>query len=355
MRPPDMKNSNYLLGQYYYKTMAKYPLFYYYDVKLDDYGIMPTIFNNIKKLCDEGLITATGNTRARKYELNTFLKKEYYEVVEPRIAEDVIWREKILPHMSGIKPNVLEICQYGFTEIVRNVFDHSLSKGFIHGVAQNGINIELWVFDHGVGIFNKIQKDFNLSDVRHALLELSKGKLTSDPKGHSGEGIFFTSRMFDDFTIYSNPLFYTRESRDNEWLVETGEDTKTRMGTLVTMKISPNSSRTSKSVFDECSDEETYGFTRTHIPIELAKYEGEQLVSRSQARRLLARFEQFKEVLLDFQGVSMIGQAFADEIFRVYHFEHPEVTIVWVNAIQDVEKMIKRVKANAPSEQRLLF
>jgi hypothetical protein len=44
--------------------------------------------------------------------------------------------------------------------------------------------------DHGVGIFEKIMKHFNLADAREALLELSKGKLTSDPRNHSGEGIF---------------------------------------------------------------------------------------------------------------------------------------------------------------------
>lgn len=149
-----------------------------------------TIFNNLKKLSDEGLVIASGKTRARKYELKTLFKKEYYERTCTVLAEDAVWRDKILPNLSEIKPNVIEICQYGFTEIVRNVFDHSQSESFIHGVAQNAICIELWVFDHGVGIFNKIKEDFNLSDVRHALLELSKGKLTSDPKRHSEREYF---------------------------------------------------------------------------------------------------------------------------------------------------------------------
>ena len=38
-------------------------------------------------------------------------------------------------------------------------------------------------------------------DKRQALFELSKGKFTTDPSRHSGEGVFFTSRMFDDFEI----------------------------------------------------------------------------------------------------------------------------------------------------------
>ena len=54
-----------------------------------------------------------------------------------------------------------------------------------------------------MGIFKKIQKALDLLDERHAILELAKGKLTTDPKHHTGEGIFFTSRMFDEFTILS--------------------------------------------------------------------------------------------------------------------------------------------------------
>jgi hypothetical protein len=62
------------------------------------------------------------------------------------------------------------------------------------------------VRNDGICIFNKTAEDFNLDDERHAILELSKGKLTSDPSRHNGEGIFFTSRMFDDFAFWE-PIF----------------------------------------------------------------------------------------------------------------------------------------------------
>jgi hypothetical protein len=90
------------------------------------------------------------------------------------------------------------------------------------------------------------------------------------------------------------------------------------------------------------SSGEDYGFTRTHIPVVLAQYGDENLVSRSQAKRLLARFDRFKEVFLDFTGVHTIGPAFADEIFRVFYRQHPEIRLVWVNANSEVEKMIRR-------------
>ena len=307
-----------------------------------------TIVNYLNKLIDEGMVTASGNTRARKYKLRNFVEQNFHEPVVPGMEEDVVWRNKILPHMNNIPPNVVDICQYGFTEILQNVFDHSESQAVSYIIKRNAISVTLFVIDSGIGIFNKLQKHFNLKDPRHALLELSKGKLTSDPDRHSGEGIFFTSRMFDKFMIVSKPLFYGKSFVDGEWLIEIHDSNQT--GTMVFMQISRSSTRTTRSVFDEyTTGDENFGFSRTHVPIQLARYEGEQLVSRSQAKRLLARFDRFSEVFLNFTGVETIGQAFADEIFRVYKTQHPEVKIIFINATPDVEKMIKRALANANS------
>lgn len=66
------------------------------------------------------------------------------------------------------------------------------------------------------------------------------------------------------------------------------------------------------------------------------------LMSRSQAKRLLARCDLFNDVTLDFTHVKQIGQAFADEIFRVFQKQNPDIRIDWVNTNKEVEKMIKR-------------
>jgi hypothetical protein len=74
-------------------------------------------------------------------------------------------------------------------------------------------------------------------------------------------------------------------------------------------------------------------------------YPGEQLVSRAQAKHILAQVTDFSEVLLDFQGVSEIGQAFADEIFRVFQNAHPETRMMALNTSEAIDKMIEHVKA----------
>ena len=112
------------------------------------------------------------------------------------------------------------------------------------------------------------------------------------------------------------------------------------------MCIDINAKQTMKEIFDKyASENDDYGFTKTHVPICLTKYDDGQLVSRSAAKRILARFSDFKEVWIDFKDVPTIGQAFADEIFRVFAISHPDIEIVCTNVNDDVQKMINRAKS----------
>lgn len=117
------------------------------------------------------------------------------------------------------------------------------------------------------------------------------------------------------------------------------------------MVVRRDTERTPGDVFDPfASAEEDYGFTRTAVSVVLARYEGETLVSRSQARRLLARGDQFREIHLDFRGLEVIGPAFADEVFRVYQREHPRISLSWDNATDEVTKMIRKAERAFASE-----
>lgn len=67
-------------------------------------------------------------------------------------------------------------------------------------------------------------------------------------------------------------------------------------------------------------------------------------ITRSQAKRLLQRVDRFKTVVLDFAGVASIGQAFADEVFRVFANTHPDVELVAMHATAQVQQMIRRAE-----------
>lgn len=303
---------------------------------------------HVRQLVNNGVLTASGKTKARKYELKKLVNETFSLDVTQGFEEDVIWRQNILPLMTNLPKNVLDICQYGFTEILNNVLVHSEATKAWVSIERDAMLVTMRINDYGVGIFNKIQRAFNLHDPRHALLELTKGKLTSEQSKHTGEGIFFTSRMFDKLSILSDTLFFIRENKpDDDWLIEV-EDRNQSEGTLVAMEIHTQARQTTLEIFTKATlGELSHDFSRTHVPIKLARYGTEQLVSRSQARRVLARFDQFKEVLLDFQGIAEIGPAFADEIFRVYQNEHPEIRILAIRALPQVQQTINRMKQAA--------
>jgi hypothetical protein len=110
------------------------------------------------------------------------------------------------------------------------------------------------------------------------------------------------------------------------------------------MRLSNNTSRTTKQIFDSFTSGDDYGFTKTVVPVCLTQYGDDKLVSRSQAKRLLARIDKFKTVIFDFNDVESIGQAFADEVFRVFANQHPAMKLVHINANDAVMQMIQRAQ-----------
>lgn len=157
--------------------------------------------------------------------------------------------------------------------------------------------------------------------------------------------------MFDEFVIWSGELSYRRRRQSgDDWLIEAEDLQKFKAGTVVEMVVATNVPWTPLDVIHQFQGD-VVGFTKTHVPISLGKYPGEQLVSRSQAKRVLARFERFSEAILDFQGVQEIGPAFADEIFRVFSDAHPDINIIAIRANLQVTKMIEFVRGSEDPDQ----
>jgi hypothetical protein len=303
-------------------------------------GVSRQVANGyLQALVRDGLVEAEGTTRAKTYRLKTLdaLERSY-----PRegLQEDVVWRELVQPRVASFPENVRDIWHYGATEMINNAIDHSGSATVRVAVRSNALETEVLVADEGEGIFVKIQKALALHDPRESILELAKGKLTTAPEHHTGQGIFFTSRAMDQFEIESHKLRFVHAPRAEDAIVEQGADT---LGTRIRMRLANHSKRVLREVFDAFTDQsEDYAFDKTVVPLKLAQYEGEKLVSRSQAKRVAYRFERFKRVELDFSGISDIGQAFADELFRVFAVAHPEIRMTPINAAPAVAQMIRR-------------
>lgn len=298
---------------------------------------------HLTRLRIKGFVQNVGSHRKPLYELVPVAKLERSYPLNGSVEEHEVWENDIKPFIAGLPLNVMSIWHHAFTEMFNNAIDHSESPRAYVRVTKTALSCSIDLHDDGVGIFRKIAREFQLDNERHALFELSKGKLTTDSRNHSGEGIFFTSRMLDFFVILSSGLYFNHNhEHKNDYLMDSTVDTP---GTLIRMAISNHSSRTTKKIFDKYSGTDgDYGFTKTVVPINLASFGEGGLVSRSQAKRALARVHLFEHVALDFQGVTDIGQAFADQIFRVYANDNPNTRLTVINANATITGMIRRAQ-----------
>jgi DNA-binding Lrp family transcriptional regulator len=253
---------------------------------------------------------------------------------------DVLQRIKLETGIFlDLPKNIERILEYSFLEMLNNAIEHSESNIIKINMQREKNNINFFIRDLGMGIFKNIQKKKKLKDELEAVQDLLKGKQTTMPEKHSGQGIFFTSKLANEFYIKSshrNLLF-------NNNIPDIFLFSENRIkGTKVVFFIDLNSKQNIKDVFDEYSSND-YEFDKTKIYIKLYKLDTDY-ISRSQARRLLVGLDKFKIIVLDFKNVETVGQAFADEIFRVWQNNHSKVKFKIVNSNESIDFMIKRAK-----------
>ena len=299
-----------------------------------------TIHRHLGNLINTRVITKTGTTKSTAY----YIKSKHESVkrysLNQNIDEFFIWRDEFREIFSDLPKNLYVICEYSFTEILNNAKDHSNGTWVKVSVSNDKKAVIICIEDDGIGIFRKLQQYFNLTEMRESILELSKGKVTTNPADHTGEGVFFTSRSIDVMKISANGIAFIRDNDVNDWFIKSEPFHK---GTKVTLKINHNNQRSLTNIFKKYQDDESLAFDKTEIVIKLAQLDGERYISRSQAKRVLRNLDdKFTLITLDFSGVIIVGQGFVDEVFRVYQNKHPNVKITYMNANDDVLFMIKR-------------
>jgi hypothetical protein len=197
------------------------------------------------------------------------------------------------------------------------------------------------ISDDGIGVFARVAASQWARSSFEAVEELSKGKLTTDPEHHTGEGLFFTPRAVRHFTLDANGVRWTVDGRREDMTMETLD---TPPGTTATVLLAPTPERSLTEVFDRYTTD--FAFDRTKTVVRLFDY-GATFMSRSEGKRLTRRLEGFREVVLDFTGVRRVGQGFADQVFRVWQRAHPEVTLVPIHMEEAVAFMVERARRAA--------
>jgi len=302
-------------------------------VTSEKFGIsLPAVYKHMDRLVSENQLIK----KAGRFVIQSKRSKYVYSN-DRTISEDAVWERDIKKHFSGVSENARHIWVYGFLEIFNNAIEHSRGRTIRVVMEENRIFTSIAISDDGIGIFNNLKTHFSLTDEKDALLELAKGKRTTNKTRHSGQGIFFVSKVFDDFLIISDGTTFSPKEDSGRIKID-----RHKFSTLVFMRLANSSGRKLKDVFDEFSTEIPGDFDKTVVPVHLAN--SGDLVSRSQARRVLSGLELFREVVLDFRKVEYIGQAFADEIFRVFPNMNPNTEITAQNANKEIQNMIFRAQ-----------
>lgn len=299
------------------------------------------IHRHLRSLTDQGKLFAEGAGRGARYVArreSVRFKRKTAGLEESSLYRDLVAQ---LPDLSRLPEPAERILHYAFTELVNNAIDHSKAPEVRGELRASPSVIVVEIEDEGIGAFENVRRSLSLGSEIEAVGELSKGKTTTDPARHSGQGIFFSSKAVDLFELESGSVRWLVDNRRKDFALGA---IPPRRGTRVRFEVDRNTQRRLRDVFDEYTTD--LAFDRTRTIVRLFAH-GTAFVSRSEARRLLHGLEKFREVVLDFAGVDLVGQGFADEVFRVWARAHPETRLLPVDMVEPVEFMVRRAIAEA--------
>ncbi len=261
------------------------------------------------------------------------------------LQEDLPWSRDFAPFFE-FRPEVSRMVQHAFAELLNNAIDHSGGESVTVSMRQTAMHVQLLVSDDGCGVFEHIQQAFDIDDPTLAMLELSKGKLTSQPDRHLGHGLYFTARLADIFDLHANAsAFQYRGSERRNW--HAGKPLP-RRGTSIFWALALDTPRTLDAVLRSHSvDGAGYAFDRTTVPLRLMVGPHHGLASRAQAKRVVSRLQAFRHAEVDFSGIDEIGHGFADELFRVHSQLHPGLELVPVGMAPRVAALVNAIRSSA--------
>jgi anti-sigma regulatory factor (Ser/Thr protein kinase) len=316
----------------------------------------------IAQLIEEKLLIRIGSTRNAFYILPDYAKAHPHILPNKffrRLKNSQLEEHKILaeieekfPRISELKEHIRNIFTFAFSEMLNNAIEHSQSKNISVEISLTGDELWFIINDTGVGVFRNVMRKRKLKSELEAIQDILKGKTTTIPKSHTGQGIFFTSKASDVFILDSFGHQMTVNNRTHD--VVARRIGANKRGTRVIFRIKTNSHKHLSDVFKKYTnlkDDSDYGFDKTEIRVKLYTAGGVN-ISRSQARRILHGLEKFRIISFDFDKVPMIGQAFADEIYRVFHNKYPSIELQEINMNEAVKFMIERAKTDAKRSQK---
>ncbi|HEY0714273.1 MAG TPA: DUF4325 domain-containing protein [Polyangia bacterium] len=313
------------------------------------------VHRQLAQMVRAGALTSSGKGRATRYRLTRAAPPSAAPAFTRRydregLAEDQVWTEvaAALPglaadQVTAERKNARAAMAYTLTEMVNNAIDHSGAATVEVRAGSDAQSFWFEVRDEGVGAFENVRAGLNLPDPLAGLQEISKGKRTTQPARHSGEGIFFSSKLADVFELRANGLAWMVDNRRQDHALGA---IPAAPGTTVRIEIARDKAEAPEAIFARYTHDFEFDTTRTVV--KLFAY-GVRFVSRSEAKRLLETLDRFRHVIIDFAGVEAVGQGFADEVFRVWANAHPSIELRAENMSPPVAFMVERARAARPT------
>jgi len=303
-------------------------------------GVSPaTAHRLLQALAERGVLQLFGKGPASRYCLRRIRRRFRRDGLE----EDRAWSgvAEAIARVRRIPPEESRSLRYAATEVINNAVEHSRGSSVTVAVDFAAGSTVTRVQDDGVGVFRRVCEDFGFPTPEEAIVQLEKGKLTSDPTQHSGEGLFFSSKAVARFRLESQGIAWIV---DNVVVDSAVAGSVVNRGTRVVLDVVRGRTPRLEDVFRAYTDAETLRFTKTRTTVKLGVLSS-ALISRSEAKRLVSGLTKFKHVTLDFSGVEIVGQGFCDEVFRVFARAHPQVILEPVGTNTAVGFMVARALA----------
>ena len=160
-----------------------------------------SVYNYVKQMEVDGLIEKKDGL----YVLQTNFYPYFFKN-DGTLGEDRVYSQFISQHIQ-FKKNVNSIWTYAFTEMMNNAIEHSEAENISIVIFQDCLATRILIKDDGIGIFKNIQRF--MKESKNEIISLGEcvsllfaGKFTTAKQYHTGEGIFFTSHIMDEFVIY---------------------------------------------------------------------------------------------------------------------------------------------------------
>ena len=180
----------------------------------------------LRKMIEKNFLAREGSGRYTFYVLPQYLNA-LIQPISKKLLNESLEEHEVLSKLKdkhdslkGLKDDIESILDYAFSEMLNNAIEHSKSKYIQLKITKTKKNIAFDIRDFGIGVFNNIMKKRKLKSQTEAIQDLLKGKTTTAPKAHSGEGIFFTSKIADLFILESYGYKLTIDNKIKDGLAK---------------------------------------------------------------------------------------------------------------------------------------